>query len=95
MVNFVFCLICFMNNGTTDPLLPKTFPYLTIENFVFLFPLMLFADDTNLSEHNFVAPYKFIGETALSVDSATNFSILFSKATSIKFCVPIILFFKN
>ena len=53
---------------------------------------MLFADDIIYPNIIFVAPDKFIGETALSVDSAITFSILFSKATSIKFCVPIILF---
>ena len=34
---------------------------------------MLFAAINNLSEHNFVAPYKLTGAAALSVDKATTF----------------------
>ena len=44
---------------------------------------MLFAEINNLSEHNFVAPYKLIGEQALSVDRARTLLTLFSKADSI------------
>ena len=44
-----------------------------------------FAAMNNLSEHNLVAPYKLIGLQALSVDSATTRSTLFSKAASITF----------
>ena len=34
---------------------------------------MLFEDRNNLSEHNLLAPYKLIGETALSVDKEMTF----------------------
>ena len=39
----------------------------------------------NLSEHNFVAPYKFIGDEALSVDNAITSFTLLSKAALIMF----------
>jgi len=38
-----------MKNGVTDPLLNITLPYLTTENLIFLFPLILFAEINNLS----------------------------------------------
>ena len=52
----------------TEPLLAKTFPYLTTENLVSDFPTILFAETKSLSEHSFVAPYKLIGAQALSVE---------------------------
>ena len=55
------------------------------------FPLTLFDAIIILSEANFVAPYKFIGEAALSVLNAINCFTLFSKHPSIIFCAPIIL----
>ena len=61
----------FKKKGTTDPWDPKTLPYLTTENFISLLPLILFAEINNLSEVNLVAPYKFIGAAALSVERAT------------------------
>ena len=54
----------------TDPLDPITFPYLTTENFIDLLPTILFEEVKILSEVNFVAPQRFIGSDALSVDSA-------------------------
>ena len=48
----------------------------------------MLAAQNNLSEHNFVAPYKFIGETALSVDKATTLLTLFFIAELIIFCAP-------
>ena len=39
----------------------------------------------SLSEQSLVAPYKFFGATALSVDKAITFSILFEKQASIIF----------
>ena len=57
----------------TDPLEPKTFPYLTTEKLRSLDPLKLFAATNNLSAHNLVAPYKLIGPAALSVLKAINF----------------------
>ena len=71
--------------GTTDPLLPNTFPYLTTENFIVFFPTILLADIKSLSEQSLVAPYKFIGAAALSVESAITFFTLFSRQPSIKF----------
>ena len=55
----------------TDPLEPITLPYRTIMDLKSRSPLMLFAAMNNLSEQSFVAPYKFIGAAALSVDKAT------------------------
>ena len=63
----------FENIGAIEPLLPKTFPYLTTLYLISLLPFMLFAEMNSLSEHSLVAPYKFIGEDALSVDKATTF----------------------
>ena len=40
---------------------------------------MLLAAINNFSEQSFVAPYKFIGDDALSVDNATTFFTLVSK----------------
>ena len=47
-------------------------------------PTILLADTNNLSEHNFVAPYKFIGAAALSVLRAITFLIFFSRHASIR-----------
>lgn len=66
-----------------------TFPYLTTDSDIFFFPAILFADVTSLSAQSFVAPYKFIGEQALSVDSAITFFTPVVIAHSTKFCVPI------
>ena len=63
-----------MNDDNIEPLLPNTFPYLTNEKEIFLLPLTLFAAANNLSEHNLVAPYKFTGLAALSVERAITFS---------------------
>ena len=51
---------------------------------------MLLALMNNLSDASFVAPYKFIGELALSVLKAKTFSILFFKLASITFSAPVI-----
>ena len=50
---------------------------------------MLFAAIINLSEQSFVAPYRFIGAAALSVDNAITFLTLLLKEHSIMFCAPI------
>ena len=47
----------------------------------------------SLSAANFVAPYKFIGLDALSVDKATILEIFLSIATSIRFMHPNIFVF--
>ena len=52
----------------TDPLEPITLPYLTTQNLVEL--EYWFAFTNNFSEQSFVAPYKFTGLQALSVESA-------------------------
>ena len=70
-----------------------TLPYLTTENEIFFLPLMLFEDINNLSEHNFDAPYKLTGDTALSVDNEIVFSTLLSIAASTTFCDPTIFVF--
>ena len=63
----------FLKCGITLPLELITFPYLTTENLVLCFPDKLLAAINNLSEHNLVAPYKFIGLAALSVERARTF----------------------
>ena len=63
----------FRKNGITEPFEPITLPYLTTENFIGFAPRILFAAINNLSEASFVAPYRFIGAAALSVESATTF----------------------
>ena len=49
---------------------------------------MLLAAIKILSEQSFVAPYKFIGEEALSVERAITCLTEFSKQFSIKFWAP-------
>ena len=52
----------------TDPLLPATFPYLTIEKQTSFAPAYAFAAINSLSDTSFVPPYRLIGLTALSVE---------------------------
>ena len=85
----------FNKNGITDPLEPITFPYLTTLNFKSLDPTILLAAVNNLSEHNLVAPYKFIGAAALSVLRAVTLFIFVSKEACIMFWAPKILVFIN
>ena len=63
----LFLFLRVLKYSKTEPLLPMTVPYLTTENFIFLFPLILLAEIKSLSEASLVAPYKFIGAAALSV----------------------------
>ena len=70
-----FC--CSIKNGITDPLEPITLPYLTIVNFVILSLEYSDSAANNLSAANFVAPYKFIGFEALSVDKLTTLFIFY------------------
>ena len=86
-----FSLANFLNISTTLPLEPITFPYLTTEKDVFFIPVKLLAAINNLSEHNFVAPYKLIGLTALSVDNAITFLTPQSIAAFIIFSAPLML----
>ena len=86
-------LDCFIKIGKTEPLLPNTFPYLTTAKQVF--PIILFAVVKSLSEQSLVAPYKFIGEQALSVERAITFLILFSLAALTIFSDPRILVLIN
>ena len=88
---FVFS---FLNSGITEPLLSITFPYLTVLKVISCFPFILLAIN-NLSAHNFVAPYKFTGAAALSVDNATTFLTFSFNQQLIMFCAPIILVFIN
>jgi hypothetical protein len=53
-----------------------------------LLNLILLAATNNLSEHNFVAPYKLIGDDALSVDNAIIFFTFFKMQDSIKLLAP-------
>ena len=57
--------ICFLNNGTTEPLLPRTLPNLTAAYSVLL---TLFLACTIISHNLFVAPIILVGLTALSVE---------------------------
>ena len=54
--NGLFFFFNSRNSGTTEPLLPKTLPYLTTENLIYFFPTILFADENSLSEQSLVAP---------------------------------------
>ena len=56
-----------------------------LENNFLSSPERLFAAINNLSEQSLVAPYKFKGDEALSVESATTFFIFLSRAASIIF----------
>ncbi|MNT50090.1 hypothetical protein D3C72_1869910 [compost metagenome] len=82
-----------MKKGITEPLDPITLPYLTTENLRSRDPLILLAAINNLSEHNLVAPYKFIGAAALSVERATTFFTPLAIAASITFSAPSIFVF--
>ncbi len=53
-----------LKNGTIEPRLPNTLPYLTTEAVYCLFPLTLLEAIISLSEQSFVAPYKFTGAAA-------------------------------
>ena len=79
----------------TEPLEPITFPYLTTEYLTGEFPQILFAAINNLSEVSLVAPYKLIGEQALSVDKATTLFTPVSNDACITFCAPNIFVFIN
>ena len=93
MGNFKIIFFVFKKIGITEPLDIITFPYLKILNFKSLFPLIKLALKNNLSEQSLVAPYKFTGDTALSVDKAKTFCIfLFSNAHSIIFLHQLYLF---
>ena len=76
-----------LNKGITDPLEFITFPYLTIEKIV-LFPESVLLFTKSLSEASLVAPYKFIGLQALSVDRAITLFTCLSIAAFITFSAP-------
>ena len=78
-------LLWFLKNGITEPLELITFPYLTTEKLIFFLLFVKLEAIINLSEHNFEAPYKLIGATALSVDRATTFLTCEFKQASTKF----------
>jgi hypothetical protein len=83
-LKILFFDFIFKNSGKTDPLLPRTFPYLTTENEVLLLPAILLADIKSLSEQSLVAPYKFTGATALSVDKANTLKTFLSNDFHLK-----------
>ena len=91
--NLRFFFICFLNLGITDPEESKTFPNLTIEKFVIssLF-LLLKSACKQISPNLFVAPIKFVGLTALSVEMKTNLETLFAKAIYDNKCPKDIIF---
>src|SRR3990167_8730766 len=70
----------FKNSGITDPRDSTTFPYRTIENRVPPCPEIPLEDMNIRSAHSLLAPYRFAGLHALSVDSAINRCTLFSIA---------------
>src|SRR3989344_284475 len=92
-VTVIFPLFaCFMNKGTTLPLLPTTLPYRATLNFVLRFsPTYTFACTKRRSPHSLVAPYRFTGFTALSELIKITFSTLLSMAASTTFADPITL----
>src|SRR5690606_11700516 len=65
----------FIKKGITEPFEPITFPYLTTENLIGLFPEILLAAINKLSEVNLVAPYRLIGATELTINKATPLDI--------------------
>ena len=88
-MEFLYC----KKIGITEPLLDITFPYLKTEKDVLASPAILFALINSLSEASFVAPYKLIGELALSVLNAKTFFTLFFKLPNIIFSAPPMLVF--
>ena len=78
-------LICCLNNGITDPFEPNTFPKRVVINFVFPFSC---KQEICISAIRLVAPITFVGFTALSVDTITNFSAWYLMASSAIFLVP-------
>ena len=81
----------FRNNGTTLPRESRTLPYRTTENRVPLLPDRLLDEITILSEANLLAPYKFIGLAALSVERAITRLTLFCSAAFTTFSAPMTL----
>ena len=79
-------------NGITEPREFITFPYLTTENIVSLCTDIKLDEIVNLSAASFVAPYKFIGSTALSVDKVITFLTLLSIKLLLHFVFPKYLF---
>ena len=77
-----------LNNGITDPLLPRTFPKRVAEKLVTSLVLLC----TIISHIRFVAPMTLVGLTALSVLTMMNrFTPYFSQAST-TFKVPNTLF---
>jgi hypothetical protein len=70
-----------LNKGTTEPLEPKTLPKRVVMNFV-AFTLSLFdlliAGIEHISLILLLAPITLLGLTALSVETMTNFHIMFA-----------------
>ena len=81
--------ICRLNNGTTLPRLPRTFPKRTTVNER---PVLRAASKTIISASLFVAPITFTGRIALSVEIRTKRDTPFATQTSTTFRVPWILF---
>ena len=81
--------------GITEPREPITFPYRTTEKCRSLSPLTLLAAMNNLSEHNLVAPYKFMGAAALSVLNATTLLTPVSRQACTTFSDPSTFVFIN
>ena len=77
--------ICLLNNGITEPALPKTFPKRVA--LYFTCPYIL-ADCTIISHIRLVAPITFVGFTALSVETIIKRCALYFSQSSIKFFVP-------
>ena len=82
-------LICLLNNGTTDPLLPKTFPKRTATYSV---SLSLSFACIIISHILLVAPITFVGLTALSVEIKMNRFVLYLSHAFTRLYVPNTLF---
>ena len=89
MVTGPLKLICFLNRGIALPLLPRTFPNLTMTNLTSpsraIFPM-------KSSATRFEAPITLVGFTALSVEINTNLSAPYLTAARATFFVPRTLF---
>ena len=81
--------ICALNNGTTLPRLPRTLPNLTTMNGR---PERRAASRTSMLAIRFDAPMMPVGETALSVEIATNRFVPDRRAASTRISVPRTLF---
>src|SRR5690554_2090747 len=84
--------ICLVNNGTTDPLEPNTFPKRVVMYLVnfsgFSFFNLRCNDCTYFSAIRLEAPITLLGLTALSVETITNLSVCVGLRDRLRFWFP-------